>query len=188
MSIDRSLVALLTTGAIAATLPGCGGGSSSSAASRADKAQQAGLDFARCMRQHGINIADPKPGRDMGFTISGTKGDNVKFEHAQKACDHFLKAAMTAPKPADQRKILDAALKWSRCMRQNGVSVPDPQPGQNGAIKIGPGPQAKPDDAAFQRADAKCRTLLPGGGAGRATVHSHAGGGAGGSIHLAPGP
>jgi hypothetical protein len=68
-------------------------------------------------------------------------------------------------------------------MRRNGVSVPDPTPGQGGMVKIGPGLKANVDNPAFQRADAKCRALLPGGGP---SVQAHQRGGPGASMSPAP--
>jgi hypothetical protein len=162
----RAVVALLTAGAVGAAASGCGGGAGASEASaRADK-EQAGLDFARCMREHGVNVPDPKPvgGGGMRFSMRVDAGNEAKARRAQAACDHFLRGAMNSPSKADQQKMLEAALKWASCMRQNGVDVPDPKPvGSGGPMKVGPGPKLNPKDPAFRRADAKCRSLLPGG-------------------------
>jgi hypothetical protein len=44
------------------------------------------------MRQHGVNIPDPRPGG--GITIDGgtlnLKPDDPKFKAADQACQHFL--------------------------------------------------------------------------------------------------
>jgi hypothetical protein len=42
------------------------------------------LKFAQCMRQHGVDVPDPQPGG--GIQMRVPKGDNSKFEAAQKAC------------------------------------------------------------------------------------------------------
>jgi hypothetical protein len=203
MSIDRNLpdratvrrravVALLTAGAVGAAASGCGGGGNADASSAADR-QQAGLDFARCMRAHGVNVPDPKPvaGGGMRLSIGVRAGNESKLKKAQAACDHFLRAGKDAPSKADQQKMLEAALKWSSCMRHNGVDVPDPKPvGSGGPIKVGPGQKVNPKDPAFMRADAKCRSLLPGGPGDKVGVHGNdvgRGGGPGFSVQSGPG-
>lgn len=56
-------------------------------------------------------------------------------------------------------------LKFSRCMRANGVpNFPDPQAG--GGIEISPGSGLHPQSPAFQAAQKTCGKLLPGGGPG----------------------
>jgi hypothetical protein len=139
--------------------------------SSAGKEEQAGLKFARCMREHGVNVPDPKPGAK-GFTFSarggpgqgGPNGPN-SLEGGDRACRHFLKGALKPPSQTELNKMRDAALKWAKCMRQNGVNVPDPSP-SGGAIRIegGKGQGLGPNDPAFQNADRTCRHLLPGGG------------------------
>jgi hypothetical protein len=45
------------------------------------------LAYARCMRQHGINIPDPKP--DGGIHIEGVNPDDPKFKAAEQACQQY---------------------------------------------------------------------------------------------------
>ena len=84
-----------------------GGGETIDPAKRA-KLQQAALQFARCMRSHGVAMPDPRLSGNGGLTFqagpgagsapksSGTgKGlgvnpDSPKFKEADKACNHFL--------------------------------------------------------------------------------------------------
>jgi hypothetical protein len=66
-------------------------------------------------------------------------------------------------------RALDGAVAYARCMRENGVDIPDPTTGEGGMVKIGPGPGGGgggPDPAspAFARADGKCRQHLERGG------------------------
>src|SRR5947209_36426 len=84
------------------------------------------LQFARCMRAHGVpNFPDPKGGSG-GLQIP----DNVNprspsFRSAQKACKRFLPNGGTPPatNPHDRA----AALAFSKCMRSHGVpAFPDP--------------------------------------------------------------
>jgi hypothetical protein len=45
--------------------------------------QQAALAYARCMRQHGVNVADPSAN---GLDLRGLNSDSPKVEAAEQAC------------------------------------------------------------------------------------------------------
>jgi hypothetical protein len=62
-----------------ATSPGSGGGDST----------QADLAYARCMRQHGINMPDPTPDGSLPNRGSGVNPDDPKFKAAERACPGF---------------------------------------------------------------------------------------------------
>jgi hypothetical protein len=55
--------------------------------------KQAALAFARCMRQHGVNVPDPNPNGG-GIVVKGGPGtlnpDDPKFKAAQQACQKLL--------------------------------------------------------------------------------------------------
>jgi hypothetical protein len=56
------------------------------------QAQQNALQFARCMRDHGINIPDPQTSGG-GIKLEGPTGvnpDDPKFQQAQQACQKYL--------------------------------------------------------------------------------------------------
>lgn len=78
-----------------------------------------------------------------------------------------------SPSQAQQQQD---ALKFSQCMRANGLpGFPDPSAG--GGIEIPVGSGIDPTSPAFQRAQARCRKLVPGGGIGPApgsTTHPSA--------------
>jgi hypothetical protein len=46
------------------------------------------LQFARCMRQHGVHMSDPRP--DGGFTTEGDDKDSPAIKAAERACEHYL--------------------------------------------------------------------------------------------------
>jgi hypothetical protein len=48
---------------------------------------QQALKFARCMRQHGIDVPDPGP--DGGIQVRGAGPDDPKFKVAQQACEQY---------------------------------------------------------------------------------------------------
>ncbi|WP_433616506.1 hypothetical protein ACQP2P_14935 [Dactylosporangium sp. CA-139114] len=55
----------------------------------------------------------------------------------------------------------DKQLKFSKCMRDNGYDMPDPDGNADGTGAVG---TVTANDAAFQAALEKCRPLLPNGG------------------------
>jgi hypothetical protein len=165
------------------------GGSSDSSSSSAEKQdiRDAMLDFAKCMREHGVDMPDPT------FTEDGSGGgavgvltgkgsnapdpDSATFKAAQAACQPILDAAkkdFTPPSPEEQAKMRDQALKFAQCMRDKGFDVPDPSFEPDGEMTIRP-PQGSDDsssgntpqapDPAFQEA-AKACSAQSGGGPG----------------------
>jgi hypothetical protein len=53
--------------------------------------QQRMLDFAKCMREHGINMPDPEPGGGIKITKgSGLNPDDPKFQAALEACRQYM--------------------------------------------------------------------------------------------------
>jgi hypothetical protein len=55
-------------------------------------------------------------------------------------------------------------LEYAECMRDQGVDFPDPKPGEDGAMLVGPDPGEEPPTAAEQQemeaADAECKGIL----------------------------
>ena len=86
-----------------------GGGETIDPARRA-KLQEAALNFARCMREHGVDMPDPQLSGKGGLTFQagprsggsggpsstgtgkglGVNPESPKFKAADKACNHFL--------------------------------------------------------------------------------------------------
>ena len=54
----------------------------------------------------------------------------------------------------------DRQLKFAQCMRENGVDMPDPDPADQGRIRVNAGDDPEKADAAME----KCREFLPNGG------------------------
>jgi hypothetical protein len=116
--------------------------------------QDAQLKFAQCMRENGVNVPDPEPGQPA--RIEDTSGDKAKLESATKKCQPILQQGGGLMNPSDP-KIQDALLKFTRCMREHGVDIPDPGP--DGKMQVPSGSQAK-----LQEAQQQCQQFLPGGG------------------------
>jgi hypothetical protein len=165
------------TGGVA-SLGGATQTTSGSNASRGKDFKQAALEFARCMRRHGIDMPDPQfSGNKITQEIKGRPGgakgpDDPKFTAAQQACQQYLPngGQPIRPNPQEQQRLL----RFARCMRQHGIDVPDP--GASGGIVIKGGPStAKPDEPKFTAAQQACQQYLPDGGKG-GTLMSSGGG------------
>jgi hypothetical protein len=128
--------------------------------------QQAALAYARCMRQHGIDLPDPKfdaKGRMAQQMPTGVGPDDPKFKAANQACKRYLPDGGAPPKvnPQAQQQMV----AYARCMRQHGVDIPDPKPG--GGIDVDGSKGVNPDDPKFKAAERACRQYQPKGGGER---------------------
>jgi hypothetical protein len=157
-----------------ATLTGGSARATTSTTVSKSSAQKLWNEFAACMRQHGVNMADPvlnNNGMPSNALVTGNGSKSATLQ-GSRACDTQLQAAMKASgvSPRTGPKINYAqAEKFSRCMRAHGLrDFPDPQTGSGGssgiAIQGGGGPSAdlRPDSPAFQRAQKACGNLMPG--------------------------
>jgi hypothetical protein len=164
----RSTTIVLASAALALVIlaSGCGGsgnaatggGSGNSSAANRDDAQ---LKFARCLREHGVDVEEPKPGRTGAIGIRGKPGDEKKLDKAQKACQKLVPGGFKEPSQEEQEKMRDQALKFARCMRAHGIDVPDPSTSGRGVIMKVPRQSDKRKVEAAQKA---CEKLLPGPG------------------------
>jgi hypothetical protein len=145
-----------------------GGGSSS----RQDKAFEGALKFAKCMRQHGIDMPDPQRVGSGGIkqTVTGRPGSQAKMDAAQKACQKYMKiGGGKAPSAAEQAKAKDAMLAYAKCMRAQGVNMPDPKFSSDGGgvtFQLGTGRKGgstggpNPESPKFKAADKVCHSKL----------------------------
>jgi uncharacterized protein (DUF305 family) len=112
--------------------------------------QDASLAFARCMRQHGVDMPDPtftdNGNGGGGFAIKqagpgggGARPADATMQAAQTACKPIMDKAeqdMPRPSPQEQAKMRDRALKFAKCMRAHGIDMPDPTFDDSGQAKI----------------------------------------------------
>ena len=70
-------------------LVACGGGGGSGSGGRGESAsrENAGLEFAECMRAHGVEMEDPKPGQNIDL---GRRANDPKTKVALAACNGKL--------------------------------------------------------------------------------------------------
>src|SRR3954454_21217063 len=161
MPIRVLLAALAATASLAA----CGGAGKPSSADTEAKNRQAMLAFARCMRAHGVDMADPKfsdDGHRVNFSAGGKTTSKATLDTAQKACAHYQKAVEpSSTSKAHQAEFRRAALANARCMREHGIDFPDPQFDENGGARVSIGRSAKPDSPKFKAAQKACEKYLP---------------------------
>jgi hypothetical protein len=145
-----------------ATLGGDGANDQQSGSGSAKKdPQEAALEFAKCMREHGVDMPDPEVDSQGRIRVTvgsrGSKGnppDPKKLEAAQQACGNLLGGGGEGPGKLDP-KAQDAMLAFARCMREHGIDMPDPT--GNGLVfnsKRGQGPD--PSSSKFKEAERAC--------------------------------
>jgi hypothetical protein len=134
------------------------------------KFRDAALKFARCMRAHGVKVADPKIDRGGAgnFRVGGPGISPQVMKRADAACRTYMEAAAPKLSAAQRAEMRDQAVKFARCMRQHGVNLPDPET-VGGGFRItrrasggpGKGPAFNPDSPAFRAAQQACQSLNP---------------------------
>ncbi|UOZ08088.1 hypothetical protein [Amycolatopsis sp. WQ 127309] len=110
-------------------------------------------DFAKCMREHGVDMPDPKPAGDGGMAVAlgGDAKDAGKFEAAQSACKSLMPNGGEMKPPSPEQ--LDKMRKDAKCMRDHGIDMPDPDPAGKGTTRLG-GPGDDPSK--FEAAAKAC--------------------------------
>lgn len=152
--------------ALALGVTACGGDDSGGRgeAQAAGESENALLAFARCMREQGVDVPDPQEGRLAIRPRRGSRpseSERREFEDADSECRHLLADVRPPELSQDDRAALqDSLLAFARCMRKQGVEVPDPDfSGDRGAFRVGPG-GVNPDDPDFEEAQEACREHL----------------------------
>jgi hypothetical protein len=168
--MNRGLLRTAIAGVAAVLIAGCGGesptagrGLTAAAAARVDRGM---VEFARCMRAHGIAMADPfrRPGH-AGLSIDLPE-QGPSTAAAYGSCEQFLQPLIEA-KQAGAPRITAAVrlglIHYAQCMRSHAIPMLDPTPlgslslGNVRGISNGFG-RSSP---AFHSADQSCRHLLP---------------------------
>ena len=133
------------------------------------------VDFARCMRGHGVQMHDPyhRAGHS-GLSIE-LPGQTAANRPAFAACTHFLQpiiAMKNAGAAAQAAPELPALTDYARCMRAHDINMLDPTP--EGELNLGRVPGIASDfgrySPQFRAADGACRHFLP------ASVHDNGSG------------
>jgi hypothetical protein len=159
----HTIVGLLAAGVF---LAGCGSSSptsstsQSAAAASSNSFQQKFVNFATCMRSHGVpNYPDPQFTSSGGVQISpGQSNPNSPaFKSAQSNCRQLLPNG-GQPVGLSGAHAKAQEVKFSDCMRANGVpNFPDPS--HDGAFDLPPG--LNPQSPRFGQAMKACKSVQP---------------------------
>lgn len=126
----------------------------------ADKAEQdAQLAFARCLREEGIEVRDPRPGeRGLDFAQAPPGLDEATTDRVREDCKAKLGSELGPLQDLEDPQSQDRLFAYAQCMRQGGVDMPDPDFSNP---RGGPGlfmrQNADWDDPDFVEADDGCR-------------------------------
>jgi hypothetical protein len=128
------LIGLLAVPLFAISIAACAAGPSAEKdgndASGTSDARQWALDFAECMRDHGVEVEDPAAG---GGTVATRPQDETpERQAATEACIDELGPAPTSGggqdgQPDEEQR--EQMLAFAECLREQGFDVADPQPG-----------------------------------------------------------
>ncbi len=125
------------------------------------------VQFARCMREHGVNVktSTEGPGKG-GLRINGTNPSAMQA--AQNACKRYQPSARKQNlTPQERVEREEQVQRFAKCMREHGINVHASTAG--GGIQIGiegHGNGPNPESPTFQAAQTSCQKLLPQKGSG----------------------
>jgi hypothetical protein len=181
-------VAVLAAVAASLQLAACGGSAKPADASAAAERtrEQQFLRFAKCLREHGINVNTPTGGGPVRIQGLGTAAPRA-FEAARNACRRYAPADRPKLSPQERVAREEAVQKFARCMREHGIKL-EAKTADGGAaigIHVGRGEGGpNPESPAFEAAQKACQSLLPkppggfkGGPGGPSTSRGGASGG-----------
>lgn len=106
--------------------------------------QDALLKYAACMRQNGIDMADPTFDADGNPTGggfgrgSGIDPGSTEFQTAQKACGDLLQGVQFGGRgrnPIDREAIQNSFNDFTACLRDEGFAVDDITFGPRGGVE-----------------------------------------------------
>ncbi len=120
----RRPVLVLFVLALALASTACGGkdndGAEPGAAQTLD-AHAKGVKFAQCMRENGVDVPDPEPGKGVQMRFSGGVTQE-QVQKAMEACREWAPEGATGGAAADPKRA-EQMRKYAHCMRDNGVEA-----------------------------------------------------------------
>jgi hypothetical protein len=157
----KKRLAMLAFAVVAtAALVACGG-SGESEESTADDQTSASLAFSECMRDNGVDVPDPEADGSVALgPDSGIDPQSPEFQEAQQACASFLEDVIPAAGSAEEAQVNEQLLEFTRCMRDEGIDMPDPQGGGGIAALANSG--IDPQDPVVREAMETCQYALDG--------------------------
>jgi hypothetical protein len=159
--------------ALALVLAGCGSGTKDEQVASGNGAQatagpssaapslsrdEKGVKFAQCLRENGVNVPDPEPGKGIQLKLDPSSGVSKEdVDKAMEACKQWDPQADGTNNSNPQAE--ENGRKFAECMRKNGVEkFPDPKPGQRGVLID----KATGEDPDLPKAQEICQPILAG--------------------------
>lgn len=143
------------------------GTSLAAAEDSADDWDQHVLDFYQCLRDEGLDVEDPEPSSQSGdgktqrriLDLGELDPDDPKVKAAMETCEESVGPLDQGFDP-DKMADTESLVKFTECMRENGIDMPDPAP--DGSLTVPEGTDIESEE--FQAASEECREFLSGGG------------------------
>ncbi len=136
--------------------------------------EEAMLAFTQCMRDNGVDMADPEIDADGNLRLARPEGieesGRDEIRGAREVCGPLLDDVVQQFRNVDRTELQDTLLAYTQCMRDNGYAdMPDPDfssfgPGARSPGGGGPLGGIDPEDPDFQAADEVCREQFAGFG------------------------
>jgi hypothetical protein len=153
----------ITATAMAVVVAACSSGPSSAGAPTGGSSSTSAtaLGFAQCMRSHAVpSYPDPDSSGSIPKKSASQLGvTDGQLQSAQNACQHLLPNGGNGPNQAQLQQEKALGLSFAKCMRAQGVALPDPD--NSGRI---PDPATVGIDQGspqFQAANQACRKYRP---------------------------
>ncbi|MGG7465392.1 hypothetical protein [Plantibacter sp. YIM 135347] len=124
--------------------PSSGSGSSGGSQSYEQEFDDWNLKIAKCLRDQGMDVADPEPGTQWTYP------DAPGADEAVEACYAQVGAGPTPPNQPSKAERVEQGLKLAKCLRDKGYDVKDPD--ENGSIEA-------PDGLSGSLAGTGCENL-----------------------------
>jgi hypothetical protein len=119
--------------------------------------------FAKCMRENG-DPSWPDPGPDGGFPNNNGSLDRTSEAYKKAAAACKDKEPTGGPDAADIEAEFSKLLKYSKCMRDNGIgNFPDPVK-EDGGVGIETNRDIDLNSDSYKKAQQACRSFQPGPG------------------------
>lgn len=134
------------------------------------------LAFAACMREEGVEVADPGVDQDGNVSppqpVDPGSVDREAIRAARTACEEHLEGVELGFRDLDVTALEDTLLAFAQCIRDNGYDMPDPDLNAQQGPAGGPFGQIDRTDPDFVAAQEACDEILadvgrvPGGRSG----------------------
>jgi hypothetical protein len=144
--------------------------------------QKAVEKFVACLREQGLEVADPKVASDGQvdmrsiFQSANIQPGSTEFSTAMDKCGSLLQNAGFGPTAEERQARQEATLAFTACLRKQGLTVSDPTFNGPGDGQGGPPPGAAPG-ASGATGDSSASTTVAGDAASATTMPAPPAGG-----------